>query len=312
MATASEQRAGAGELAPLPRADRRPLRPLLAGALFLAPAVLLLALVAGFPLVYNVYNSFQHLVLTEPGTQHFVGFANYWTAVTSPDFHAQFVRTVLFTVVSVAVELVLGMMLALVMHQNFRGRGLVRAAILVPWAVPTVVSGLLWRTMFDPRSGFVNYGLTLLHLPGGGTTWLNGVWTAWTAILVADAWKNTPFLAILLLAGLQVIPDDIYQEARIDGAGVVRRFFYLTLPLLKPAILVALVFRTLSSFLIFDLIYVMTNGGPGSATESLGFINVRAFRESLDFGYGGAISVILVLISVLIALSYQRVLRPWT
>lgn len=171
---------------------------------------------------------------------------------------------------------------------------------------------MLWRTMFDPRSGFVNYGLTLLHLPGGDTTWLNGVWTAWTAILVADAWKNTPFLAILLLAGLQVIPEDIYQEARIDGAGVVRRFFYLTLPLLKPAILVALVFRTLSSFLIFDLIYVMTNGGPGSATESLGFINVRAFQESLDFGYGGAISVILVLISVLIALSYQRVLRPST
>lgn len=312
MATASEQRAGAGELAPAPRVDRRPLRPLLVAAAFVAPAVLLLVLVAGFPLVYNVYNSFQHVVLTEPGTQHFVGFANYWTALTSPDFHAQLGRTVLFTIVSVAFELVVGMVLALVMHQTFRGRGLVRAAILVPWAVPTVVSGMLWKTMFDPASGFVNYGLTLLHLPGGSTTWLGGTWTAWTAILVADAWKNTPFLAILLLAGLQIIPDDLYEQARIDGAGTIRRFFFVTLPLLKPAILVALVFRTLQSFLIFDIIYVMTNGAPGSATESLGFINVRAFREALDFGYGGAISVILILISVAIALTYQRVLRPST
>ena len=312
MATASEQRAGAGELVPAPQAERRPLRALLAGAVFVAPAVVLLTLVAGFPLIYNVYNSFQHLILTEPGTQHFVGFSNYWRAVTSSDFHAQFIRTVLFTMVSVTLEMLVGMMLALVMHQTFRGRGLVRAAILVPWAVPTVVSGMLWRTMFDPRSGFVNYGLALLHLPGGSTTWLNGTWTAWAAILVADAWKNTPFLAILLLAGLQIIPDDIYEEAQIDGAGMFRRFSYLTLPLLKPAILVALVFRTLSSFMIFDIIYVMTNGGPGSATESLGFINVRAFREALDFGYGGAISVILLLICVLIAFIYQRVLRPST
>ncbi|MBO0839004.1 MAG: sugar ABC transporter permease, partial [Actinobacteria bacterium] len=297
---------------PPPRVDRRPLRPRLVAAAFVAPVILLLVLVAGFPLVYNVYNSFQHVVLTEPGTQHFVGFQNYWTALTSPDFHAQFVRTLLFTVVSVAFEMVIGVMLALVMHQSFRGRGLVRAAVLVPWAVPTVVSGMLWKTMFDPTSGFVNYGLTLLHLPGGGTTWLNGIWTSWAAILIADAWKNTPFIAILLLAGLQIIPDDLYEQGRIDGAGTVRRFFYVTLPLLKPAILVALIFRTLQSFLIFDIIYVMTNGGPGAATESLGFINVSAFRVQLDFGYGGAISVILILISVLIALGYQRVMRPST
>ena len=148
--------------------------------------------------------------------------------------------------------------------------------------------------------------------PGASTTWLNGVWTSWAAILVADAWKNTPFLAILLLAGLQIIPDDLYEQARIDGAGVVRRFLFITLPMLKPAILVALIFRTLSSFLIFDIVYVMTGGGPGSATETLGFINWRAFLVDVNFGYGGAISVLLIVISVLIALVYQRVLRPST
>jgi ABC-type sugar transport system permease subunit len=309
---AVSEQAGAAELAPAPRVERRPLRPLLVAAAFVAPTIVLLVLVAGFPLVYNVWNSFRHVVLTEPGTEQFVGFANYWTALKSPDFHAQFVRTALFTIVSVAIEMVIGMTLALVMHQSFRGRGLVRAAVLVPWAVPTVVSGMLWKTMFDPSSGFVNYGLTLLHLPGGGTTWLSGVWTSWAAILIADAWKNTPFIAILLLAGLQIIPDDLYEQARIDGAGAVRRFLYVTLPMLKPAILVALIFRTLQSFLIFDIIYVMTSGGPGAATESLGFINVRAFREALDFGYGGAISVILILLSVVIAVIYQRVLRPST
>jgi ABC-type sugar transport system permease subunit len=185
----------------------------------------------------------------------------------------------------------------------------VRAAILVPWAVPTVVSGMLWKNMFDPSSGFVDWGLGALHLPGAATAWLNGVWTSWTVILVADAWKNTPFLALILLAGLQVIPDDLYEQARIDGAGVLRRFWHVTLPMLRPAVLVALIFRTLSAFLIFDVIYVITGGGPGSATETLSYANWRAFLVETNFGYGGAISVALTLIALLIALVYLRVLR---
>jgi ABC-type sugar transport system permease subunit len=131
-------------------------------------------------------------------------------------------------------------------------------------------------------------------------------------ILVADAWKNTPFLAILLLAGLQVIPDDLYEQARIDGAGMLRRFFFITLPMLKPALMVALVFRTLQSFLIFDVIYVISGGGPGDATEVLGFVNWRAFLVDTNFGYGGAISISLIVITFLIAVTYQRLLRPST
>jgi ABC-type sugar transport system permease subunit len=282
------------------------------GAAFVAPAIVVLLLIAGFPLFYNVFNSFRYVVLSDPGSERFVGLANYERIVTSPDFLQPLLRTVLFTVVSVALEMAVGMVLALVMHRPFRGRGLVRAAVLVPWAVPTVVSGMLWKTMFDPVTGFVDYTLGLLHLPGATTAWLNGVWTSWAVLLVADAWKNTPFVAILLLAGLQVIPDELYEQGRIDGAGMIRRFLFITLPMLKPAILVALIFRTLQSFLIFDVVKVITGGGPGNATETLGYLNWSAFLVDTDFGFGGAISVALVVICVGIALTYQRVMRPST
>jgi trehalose/maltose transport system permease protein len=292
---------------------RRSIRSALVGSGFVLPALLLLLGVVGFPLVYNLWNSFRHFLLNEPGTERFIGLQNYQQILTSSAYRLPLLRTVLFTVASVALELGAGMVLALVMHQRFLGRGLVRAAILIPWAVPTVVSGMLWKTMFDPSSGFVDFGLShYLHLPMASTAWLNGVWTTWVVILVADAWKNTPFLAILLLAGLQVIPDDLYEQARIDGAGVMRRFFFITLPMLKPALMVALVFRTLQSFLIFDVIYVISGGGPGDATEVLGFVNWRAFLVDTNFGYGGAISISLIVITFLIAVTYQRLLRPST
>lgn len=308
MATAS--RTAEGGAAPF-RTRGEQLTRRLTGAAFIAPVVIVLLLIAGFPLVYNLFNSFRYMVLSDPGTEHFIGLANY-AKVLSADFLQPALRTVLFTIVSVALELTAGIVLALVMHRSFRGRGVVRAAILVPWAVPTVVSGMLWKTMFDQSNGFVNFTLASLHLPGGDISWLNGVWTSWAVILVADAWKNTPFVAILLLAGLQIIPDDLYEQGRIDGAGAIRRFLYITLPMLQPAILVALIFRTLQSFLIFDVIKVITGGGPGNATETLGFLNWRAFLVDTDFGYGGAISVALVIVCVLIALGYQRVLRPTT
>jgi multiple sugar transport system permease protein len=248
--------------------------------------------------------------LLEPGSHPFVGLANYRTLVMSPAFNATFVRTIVYTVVSVAVELAVGLGLALIVHRAFAGRGLVRAAILIPWAVPTVVSAMSWKTMFDPSSGFVDYLLGVFHLPGAHTTWLAHTWTAWTAVLVADAWKNTPFMAILLLAGLQVIPDDVYEAARVDGASTWQTFRKITLPLLTPALLVALIFRTLSAFLIFDVIYIMTGGGPGSSTETLSYVNWRAFLVDTNFGYGGAVSVSLVVMALVIAFVYLRVLRP--
>jgi multiple sugar transport system permease protein len=215
-------------------------------------------------------------------------------------------------VVSVVLETAAGLALALMLHRAFRGRGMLRAAILIPWAVPTVVSALLWTTMFDPRSGFVDYLLGILHLPGSQTTWLAGEWTAWAAVLVADAWKNVPFIAIILLAGLQLIPGDVYEAARIDGAGAWQSFRRMTVPLLRPALMVALVFRTLQAFLVFDIIYIMTGGGPGTTTETLSYLNWQAFLVDTNFGVGGAISVSLVVISLLLAGAIVFVMRPKT
>jgi multiple sugar transport system permease protein len=298
---------GSGGASDRLRADRR------LGYLLVAPAVLSLAAVTAYPVFYNLWNSFHHEQLTNAAQAHeFSGFSNYSKLFSSSDFLSSLVRTVGFMVISVAFETVVAIGLALVLHKAFKGRGLVRAAVLIPWAVPTVVSALLWKTMFDPRNGFVDYLLGVFHLPGAHTTWLAGEWTSWTAILVADAWKNVPFMAIILLAGLQVIPEDIYEAGRIDGASAWQSFRRLTLPLLKPALVVAVLFRALQAFLIFDVIFIMTGGGPGTTTETLSYLNYHAFLVDLDFGYGGAISISLVVLSLMIAGICTRFFRPNT
>jgi trehalose/maltose transport system permease protein len=279
------------------------------GYMLVAPAVIVLLAITAYPLIYNIWNSFQHDVINSGLPPTFAGGANYSRIFTDNQFLPALAHTAGFTVVSVTVETVIGLALALVLNRKFPGRGLVRAAIFIPWAVPTVVSAQLWKSMFDPQSGWVNYVLTTLHLPLANTTWLAGTWTSWGAILAADAWRNTPFMAIVLLAGLQVIPGDIYEAARIDGANAWQTFRRLTLPLLRPALMVALIFRTLSSFLIFDVIYAMTSGGPGTSTNVLSYLNWQAFFVYSDYGYGGAISVALVVIALMIAAAYVRVFR---
>lgn len=287
------------------RADRR------LGYLLVAPVVILLLAVTAYPLAYNLWNSFHSVNLSVARGGHaFVGVKNYTKMFGSSEWVHALARTAAFTGVSVAIETVIALGLALMLHRRFRGRGLLRAAILIPWAVPTVVSATLWKTMFDPRAGFVDYMLEGLHLPGAHTTWLAGIFTSWVAIFVADAWKNIPFMAIILLAGLQVIPGEVYEAARIDGATAWQSFRRMTLPLLKPALAVALIFRTLQAFLVFDVIYIMTGGGPGVSTQTLAFLNWQTFLVGTDFGYGGAISVMLVVISLAIAAVYVRWLRP--
>jgi multiple sugar transport system permease protein len=283
------------------------------GYILVAPALIVLLAITAYPLGYNVWNSFQDHNLENPATiGKWVGFAKYSKLFSDNQFVPALEHTVGFTVVSVALELVAGLALAIALDKEFRGRAVVRAAVFIPWAVPTIVSAQLWKSMFDPQAGFVNYTLQQLHLPLAHTTWLNETWTAWTALLIADAWKNVPFMAILLLAGLQVIPRDIYEAARIDGAGPWQQFTRLTLPLLKPALMVALIFRTLSAFLIFDVIYIMTGGKPGTSTETLAFLDYKSFIINFDFGYGGALSVMMVLMALVIAAAYVRVFRTDT
>jgi ABC-type sugar transport system permease subunit len=200
-------------------------------------------------------------------------------------------HTVWFAAASVSLELVLGCVLALAMNRAFRGRALVRAAILIPWAIPTVVAALVWRFMFEGLEG-----------------WLTHDTGAWVPIILADVWKTTPFVALLLLAGLQGIDPALYEAARIDGASAGRQFRHVTLPLLAPAILVALIFRTLDAFRVFDLVYVLTGGGPGTSTEPIALYTFNSLMHNLRFGYGSALSVVVFVVTFALALGYIRML----
>jgi multiple sugar transport system permease protein len=198
--------------------------------------------------------------------------------------------------------------LALALNRAFRGRGLVRAAVLVPWAIPTVVSALLWRFMFEGQSGIVNSLLVGAGVVREPVVWLIHPTAAWVPVVLSDVWKTTPFVALLLLAGLQNIDASLYEAARIDGASVWRQFRHVTLPLLKPAILVALIFRTLDAFRVFDLIYALTGGGPGTSTEPIALYTFNSLLQNLQFGYGSALSVIVFAITFCLALLYIRFL----
>jgi ABC-type sugar transport system permease subunit len=235
------------------------------GWLLTAPALATILFIALFPLGWTLWESLHEHDLRMPWLgRPFVGLGNYLTIFRDARFWEALGHTALFASISVTVELTLGLALALAMNQAFRGRGVVRAAVLVPWAIPTVVAALLWRFIFDSQAGIANVVLAnigVLHHP---LVWFVRASTAWIPVILADVWKTTPFVALLLLAGLQSIDGELYEAAATDGAGAWWQLRHITIPLLKPAILVALIFRTLDAFRVFDLIYVMTGGGPGT------------------------------------------------
>lgn len=275
--------------------------------LLVAPALLVTAAVALFPLAWTVWESLHQHDLRMPWLgRPFVGLANYAEILGDARFWGALLHTLFFAAVTVALELGLGLFLALAMNQAFRGRGLVRAAVLVPWAIPTVVAALLWRFLFDTQAGIANAVLTGLGVLDEPIVWFVRAATAWVPVILADVWKTTPFVALLLLAGLQGIDPAIYEAAAVDGAGVWRRLWSVTLPLLKPALAVSLVFRTLDAFRVFDLIYVLTGGGPGTATEPIALYAFNALFSNLRFGYGAALSVIVFLVTFLLALLYLK------
>lgn len=276
---------------------------------FVLPALITILLIALFPLAWTVWESLHVHDLRMPWRgRPFVGLANYLEAFADDRFWTALLHTAVFTAGSVTLELALGLVLALALNRAYRGRGLVRLAVLIPWAIPTVVSGLLWRFMFDGRAGIANAILVNVGLIDRPLIWFIHSLAAWVPIILADVWKMTPFVALLLLAGLQNIDDGLYEAARIDGASDWQQFLHVTLPLLRPAILVALIFRTLDAFRVFDLIYVMTGGGPGTATEPIALYTFNALLQNLRFGYGSALSVLIFLITFGLALFYIRVL----
>src|SRR5215213_2326829 len=269
--------------------------------LMVAPSMALIAIVALWPIIYAIWLSLHEYSLRTAGLSRWAspaGFGNYQDALQSSEFWEATRVTLIFTVASVGFETALGLAMAMAMHSAFKGQGLLRTVVLVPWAVLTVVTAIMWRTIVDPNLGFVN---TLL---GTNTVWLGEEPHALIVMIFADVWKTAPFMALLLLAGLQVIPNEIYEAARVDGATAWQRFRKITLPLLMPALLVALIFRTLDALRIFDLPKVLTNGANG--TTSLSLLAQKTFQENRLYGEGAAISVLTFIIVMAISFTYIR------
>ncbi|HWF83408.1 MAG TPA: sugar ABC transporter permease [Vicinamibacterales bacterium] len=274
----------------------------------LLPALGVIAAVVGFPLCWMVWESLHLHDLRMPWLgRPFVGLANYRDAIADQRFRTAVTHTVLFVIVSVTLELVGGFVLALAMRRATRGRAALRVLILLPWAIPTAASALVWRFLFDSQAGLVNEVLVSAHVLHAPRVWLVDPMLAWIPIVAADVWKTTPFVALLLLAGLQNIDESLYDAARIDGATPWRELVEITLPLLEPAIVVALAFRALDAFRVFDLIYVLTGGGPGTATESVSLYTFSTLLQKLRFGYASALSVIVFAATFGLGLIYIRV-----
>lgn len=260
------------------------------GWMLCAPAVTVMLVVTAYPIAYAVWLSLQRYDLRFPDDREFIGLANYASVLSASQWWDSVLSTVIITVFSVIIELVLGFTLAWVMHRAIFESGLVRASTLIPYGIITVVAALAWKFAFDPTTGFVN------GLLGTDTAWFGARWSSFFVIILTEIWKTTPFMALLLLAGLTLVPNDLLQAARVDGASAFQRFTRVTLPLMKPAILVALLFRTLDAFRVFDSVYVQTRGAEG--TETVSITGYKTLITRLNLGLGSAVSV-LVFIAVL-------------
>lgn len=278
------------------------------GLWLVAPCGACVAVFAFYPLLYSLYLSLHRIILSFPERRNpFVFLENYRELLQDTIAREAFVNTLLFVGISTFLEILAGLGIALIINRHFRGRGLVRAAVLVPWALPTVVASQMWRFIMND-----SYGLFNLLLYGGDVTryqaWLAEPLSAGAALIAADVWKTSSFAALIILAGLQTIPDELYEAAAIDGAGAWQRFRRITLPLIRPALLIALLFRTMDAFRIFDLVFVMTQGGPGGATSVLQFYGYKKiFSEGL-MGYGSTVSVLVFLITLAVSMTYIKMI----
>jgi multiple sugar transport system permease protein len=265
-----------------------------------APAVLAMLLVTAYPIAYAVILSLQDVDLRFPDEGGFAGLSNYSAVLSSSLWWTDIFNTVFIMAISVAIELVLGMAIALVMHRAIFGRGVVRTSVLIPYGIITVVAAFAWQFAFSPETGFVNN----LPLISDEMDWFGGRFSSFAVIILAEVWKTTPFMALLLLAGLVTIDDQLYEAARVDGASAWQRFTRITLPLMKPAILVALLFRTLDAFRVFDTIFVMTRGALD--TESVSILGYNQLISRLNLGLGSAVSVLIFLCVFLIAFVFVK------
>jgi multiple sugar transport system permease protein len=278
------------------------------GFWLILPALLAIFITAFFPLIKTFWDSLFSFGLRPGIVKRFVGFDNYIRLINDTRFMTSLINTLIFTVISVSLEFVLGLITALILNADFALRGLVRAAILIPWAIPTSVSSQMWKWMYNDQYGIVSQILYNLGWLAPGTPILSDKWSSMFAILAVDVWKTAPFMALLLLAGLQTIPSELYEAARIDGASGWKQFTKITLPILSPTIAVALIFRTLDALRVFDIFYIMNKSVETLAVYNRHILMDRAFTGAW-FGYGSAISVVIFLIISIFAIIYIRSLN---
>jgi multiple sugar transport system permease protein len=291
---ASRKRGGPTQTTDRTKAERK------LALMLCAPAVIAMLLVTIYPILYAIVLSVQKVDLRFPDESGFVGLSNYGAVLSSPLWWQDVFNTSVVTVVSVVIELVLGMALALVMHRALFGRGLIRTAVLIPYGIVTVVAAFAWFFAFEPNSGFVNQ----LPFVADDKAWFGERGSAFSVIIMTEVWKTTPFMALLLLAGLATIDEGLYEAARVDGASAWQRFWRITVPLLRPALLVALLFRTLDAFRVFDSIFVMTRGSQD--TESVSILGYNQLISRLNLGLGSAVSVLIFIMVLLIAFVFVR------
>jgi len=276
--------------------------------LLLLPALVAVGLVALYPLGRTIYYSFtDQQFLSGIEATHWIGLENYKDLIHDTLFRDAVVLTVKFTLITVAFEFLLGMIIALTVNSGFKGRGVMRAMLLVPWAIPTVVSALMWKWMYNDIYGVINDAGVRLHLISHNVAWIAQPNTALGAAAASDIWKTTPFVALLLLAGLQVIPTELYEAARVDGASAWQQFWRITMPLLRPAILVALIFRTLDALRVFDVFYVFFGNRPD--TQTMAIFAQDTIVGTGDVGYGSAACVAIFLIIGLFTVIYVTFMR---
>lgn len=280
------------------------------GYIFLIPSLILIAVLVLYPVFETIRLSFfNYRIQTMALGETFIGLDNFKQILSDSEFFTSLKFTLIFTVVAVSLETIIGMLFALIMNQKIPGQGIIRTAVLVPWAIPTIISGLMWKFMYSQQYGVINYILKTLKIITQDLPWLSDAQLAVVATIIADVWKTTPYMSLLILSGLQTIPPQMYEAAAIDGASRIQRFFRITIPLIKPVLSVAILFRTLATFRIYALISVLTSGGPANATQSLSLYTIKTYFNYGNLGYGAALATVTFIISLVISMFFLDSLK---
>ncbi|MEV4071982.1 carbohydrate ABC transporter permease [Nonomuraea fuscirosea] len=285
-------------------AERRPLGDNAKAWALNAPAIIVITLLIAYPIAYSFWVSLQRHNLKRPRATKFVGLDNYGALLSDQAFLSALKVSALFVLLVLGLTVVLALILALVLNERFRGRGLLLSLALLPWAMPGVVNGLMWRTIFDAKTGALNGLLTQLGLIDSYQAWLTSGTGAFLFTALAQVWNTLPFAVIILLAGLSTIPAELYDAATVDRAGGLRRFVHVTLPWLLHPLLIVLILETMNAFRAFDTIYVLTGGGPGDATTTIALLDVQTVLTFTDFGLGSAYAWVITAITLLISVGY--------